>query len=124
MRVPTLLESTVLAALLAPGLLPLTATAVEHHRFPMSAPLVVLRAGTPWNNLSPGEQEVLQKHRHDWGGYPPERQDRLRDGAQRYLNLPQDKRDKIKRKQKQYREMSPEERKRLREQYRRQKEHR
>lgn len=123
MKMPTLANPVVFSALLAALILPATAAAVQYHTYPLT-PLVALGAGIPWNALTPGEQQVLQKHRRDWSGYPPEKQDRLRDDAQRYLNLPPDKRDKVKRKQEQYREMSPAERKRLREQYRQQKQYR
>lgn len=123
MKIRKLLKASALSLLLAAGLLPAVTTAVEYYRYPPTMPLVAIGAGTPWNALTPGEQEILQKHRRDWNDYPPEKQDRLRDGAQRYLDLPQDKRDKVRRKQEQYRKLPPDERKRLREQYRRQRSH-
>jgi len=104
------------------ALLPCPSVAGARH-LPVT-PLILLEAGIPWNAMSPGEQQVLEKHRRNWPAYPADKQEKLRKGAQRYLELSPRERDEVERKQKQYREMSPGERRQLREEYRKQKHYR
>ena len=73
--------------------------------------------GIPWNQLTDGEQEVLQKHRRSWSSYDRGEQSRLQRGARSYLELPREKREAVRRKRDEYKRMSPEERERLRKQY-------
>jgi hypothetical protein len=42
-------------------------------------------AGVPWSQLSPGEQQLLQRFSDNWDQLPPRKQQRLRNGALPHL---------------------------------------
>ncbi|MCC2640159.1 MAG: uncharacterized protein K0S45_572 [Nitrospira sp.] len=76
-------------------------------------------AGVPWNRLSPGEQQLLQRFSDRWEQFPPRRQERLRNGARKWGTMTPEERREAKQRFKQWRTLPPEEQQQLRERFRR-----
>ena len=59
--------------------------------------------GVPWNQLSPGEQQLLQRFSENWDELPPRKQQRLRSGAQQWGTMTPEERQEAKQRFKQWR---------------------
>lgn len=77
------------------------------------------RAGVPWNQLTPGEQQLLQRFSETWDQFPPRKQERLRRGAQQWGTMTSEERQEAKQRFKQWRSLPPEQQQQLRERYQR-----
>ena len=53
-------------------------------------------AGVPWSQLSPGEQQLLQRFGDTWDQLPPRKQQRLRNGAQQWGTMTPEERQEAK----------------------------
>lgn len=58
-------------------------------------------AGVPWSQLSPGEQQLLQRFSDNWDQLPPRKQQRLRNGAQQWGTMTPEERQEAKQRFKQ-----------------------
>lgn len=63
--------------------------------------------GTPWTQLSPDEQQVLQRFNEDWGQLPSEQREALRQARRWFKSLPPDRRQEMRER---WQNMSPAER--------------
>ena len=66
------------------------------------------QAGVPWSQLSPGEQQLLQRFSDNWDQFPPRKQQRLRNGARRWGTMTPEERQEAKQRFKEWRSLPPE----------------
>ena len=75
------------------------------------------QTGVPWSQLSPGEQQLLQRFSDNWDQLPPRKQQRLRNGARQWGTMTPEERQEAKQRFKEWRSLPPEQRQQLRERY-------
>lgn len=73
--------------------------------------------GVPWSQLSPGEQQLLQRFSGTWDQFPPRKQERLRNGAHQWGTMTPEERQEAKQRFKQWRTLPPEQQQQLRERF-------
>ena len=73
----------------------------------------------PWSQLSPTDQQYLQRFSEKWDHMPRQRQERLLNGANRWRNMTPEERQEAKQRFQRWRELPPEQQQHLRERFQR-----
>lgn len=63
------------------------------------------QTGVPWSQLSPGEQQLLQRFSDNWDQLPPRKQQRLRNGARQWGTMTPEERQEAKQRFKEWRSL-------------------
>lgn len=79
----------------------------------------VAQEPTPWDRLTPDQQQFLQQAQPQWDQLPPDKQQRLLRGAERWSKMSEEERAQAKRRMDRWKSLPPEQRKALREKARR-----
>ena len=82
------------------------------------AGLVQAQSGTPWSDLSPAEQQLLQQVQPRWESLSPQQQERLRRGAARWEQMAPEERNQARQQQNYFQQLSPDQRELIQQRFR------
>jgi hypothetical protein len=82
------------------------------------AGLVQGQSATPWSDLSPAEQQLLQQVQPRWESLSSEQQERLRRGAARWQQMAPEERNQARQQQNFFQQLSPDQRELIQQRFR------